>query len=226
VLRTDGPVLAAVWRQSSPVDRGCYLLAAVLVVSGLVHVGVLLATGGSWSGPLSLRKPATFGLSFGLTLATLTVQAWRGLTAHFGVTGTGAGLVAGTAAGGAVLVLVTGTATAVGAWQAHGVSPSMRLALRLGFVELLVGLAIGVVMLAGGQVLAAGSGPGAAFVFAAALKPAHGVALHGLLVLPALAWLLSRGDRPESRRVAVVRGAGVGSLLVVAGVAVLGLLLG
>jgi phosphatidylglycerophosphate synthase len=76
VLRTDSPgprpVLAAVWRQSSPVDRGCYLLAAVLVVSGLVHVGVLLATGGSWSGPLSLRKPATFGLSFGLTLATLT----------------------------------------------------------------------------------------------------------------------------------------------------------
>ena len=76
MLRTDapgpGPVLAAVWRRSSPVDRGCHLLAAVLVVSGLVHVGVLLATGGSWSGPLSLRKPATFGISFGLTLATVT----------------------------------------------------------------------------------------------------------------------------------------------------------
>jgi len=259
VLRTDapgpGPVLAAVWRRSAPLDRGCHLLAAVLVVSGLVHVGVLLATGGSWSGPLSLRKPATFGLSFGLTLATvtwvlsllprrrpvllgsfglaclvevvvITVQAWRGLTAHFGVTGAGAGVVAGAAAGGAVLILVTGAATAVGAWQAPGMSPSMRLALRLGFVELLVGLAIGVVMLAVGQVLAAGSGPGAAFVFAAALKPAHGVALHGILVLPALGWLLARSELPESRRLAVVRGAGVGSLLVVAAAVVLGLLLG
>ena len=81
-------------------------------------------------------------------------------------------------------------------------------------------------MLARGQVLAAGGGPDAAFAFAAALKPAHGVALHGILVLPALAWLLSRGEWPESRRLAVVRGAGVGSLLVVAGAVVLGLLLG
>jgi hypothetical protein len=97
-----------------------------------------------------------------------------------------------------VLILVTGAATAVGAWQAPGMSPSMCLALRLGFVELLVGLAIGVVMLAVGQVLAAGSGPGAAFILAAALKPAHGVA----------------------------RGAGVASLLVVAAAVVLGLLLG
>jgi hypothetical protein len=244
-----------VWRQSSPVDRGCYLLAAALVVSGLAHVGVLLATGGSWSGPLSLRKPATFGLSFGLTLATvtwvlslsprprpvllgffglaclvevvvITVQAWRGLTSHFGVTGAGAGVVAGGAAGGAVLILVTGAAAAVGAWQAPGASPSMRLALRLGFAELLVGLGIGVVMLARGQVLAAGGGPDAAFAFAAALKPAHGVALHGILVLPALAWLLARTGRPESVRLAVVRGAGLGSLMVIATAVVLGLLLG
>ena len=177
--------------------------------------------------PLSLRKPATFGLSFGLTLATvtwvlsllprpqagaarlfglaclvevvvITVQAWRGLTSHFGVTGTGAGVVAGGAAGGAVLILVTGAAAAVGAWQAPGASPSMRLALRLGFAELLVGLAIGVVMLARGQVLAAGGGPDAAFAFAAALKPAHGVALHGILVLPALAWLLARASAPRA----------------------------
>src|SRR5437867_11929083 len=28
-------------------------------------------SGGSWAGPLSLRKPATFGLSFGLTLLTI-----------------------------------------------------------------------------------------------------------------------------------------------------------
>jgi hypothetical protein len=250
-----GHASAGPWRQSSPVERGCYLLAAVLVLSGVVHVAVLLATGGTWSGPLSMRKPATFGLSFGLTLATvtwvlsllprrrpvllglfgvaclvevvvITVQAWRGLTSHFGVTGTGAGLVAGGAAGGAALILGTGAAAAVGAWQTPGASPSMRLALRVGFAELLVGLAFGVLMLARGQVLAAGGGPDTAFAFAAALKPAHGVALHGILVLPALAWLLSRRELPESVRLAVVRGASLGSFLVVTAAVVLGLSLG
>jgi hypothetical protein len=37
-----------------------------------VHLGVLVFTGTSWEGPLSYRKAMTFGLSFGLTLATLT----------------------------------------------------------------------------------------------------------------------------------------------------------
>lgn len=58
-----------------PVERAAYVIGILLILSGLVHVAVLLATGGSWSGPLSLRKPATFGLSFGLTLINLTVIA-------------------------------------------------------------------------------------------------------------------------------------------------------
>ncbi|MGX6601099.1 hypothetical protein ACWKSP_03030 [Micromonosporaceae bacterium Da 78-11] len=53
--------------------RPYYALGAVLLLSGLVHLGVLLATDGSWQGPLSWRKPMTFGLSFGLTLITI---AW------------------------------------------------------------------------------------------------------------------------------------------------------
>jgi hypothetical protein len=53
--------------------RPYYLIGAALIVGGLVHLGILLATHGSWSGPLSWRKPATFGLSFGLTLITI---AW------------------------------------------------------------------------------------------------------------------------------------------------------
>jgi hypothetical protein len=36
-----------------------------------VHVALLIATAGSWQGPLSLRKPATFGRSFGLTQFTV-----------------------------------------------------------------------------------------------------------------------------------------------------------
>lgn len=57
---------------SSRLQAGCYLVAAVLALSGLVHLGILVVSGDSWSGPVSWRKPATFGLSFGLTLATIT----------------------------------------------------------------------------------------------------------------------------------------------------------
>ena len=49
-----------------------YLIGGLLFVSGLVHLGILAISGASWAGPLSLRKPATFGLSFGLTLFTIT----------------------------------------------------------------------------------------------------------------------------------------------------------
>lgn len=50
----------------------CYFIGGLLLASGLLHLGILLTTGGSWMGPLSLRKPMTFGLSFGLTLISIT----------------------------------------------------------------------------------------------------------------------------------------------------------
>ena len=56
-----------------PVERACYAVGATLIASGLFHLGVLLVTGGSWQGPVSWRKPITFGVSFGLTLITI---AW------------------------------------------------------------------------------------------------------------------------------------------------------
>jgi hypothetical protein len=37
-----------------------------------LHGGVYLVDGGSWEGPVSWRKPIVFGLSFGITLVTLT----------------------------------------------------------------------------------------------------------------------------------------------------------
>lgn len=61
------------WTHGRPVERVAYSVAAVLFVSGLIHFGVLVISGTSWEGPLSYRKAMTFGLSFGLTLATL---AW------------------------------------------------------------------------------------------------------------------------------------------------------
>jgi hypothetical protein len=53
------------------IERVGYLVSALLLTSGLVHVAILLAGGGSWEGPLSLRKPATFGLSFGITVISI-----------------------------------------------------------------------------------------------------------------------------------------------------------
>lgn len=49
------------------------MVGAALMAGGLFHLGVFAVDGGSWSGPLSWRKPAVFGLSFGLTTVTL---AW------------------------------------------------------------------------------------------------------------------------------------------------------
>ncbi len=59
------------WNRDQLVERVGYLVGVLLLLSGLVHVGILVVRGGSWAGPLSLRKPATFGISFGLTLITI-----------------------------------------------------------------------------------------------------------------------------------------------------------
>ena len=57
------------------VERAACTIGGLLILSGLVHLAILLMSGGSWEGPLSFRKPTTFGLSFGLTLINVTVIA-------------------------------------------------------------------------------------------------------------------------------------------------------
>lgn len=51
--------------------RLAYAVGAVLMLVGLVHAIIWLVVGGSASGPLSWRKPTTFGISFGLATLTL-----------------------------------------------------------------------------------------------------------------------------------------------------------
>ncbi|KUL30043.1 hypothetical protein [Actinoplanes awajinensis] len=60
-------------RALRPVERTAHLVGALLMLSGVLHFGVFLVDGGPWEGPVSWRKPTTFGLSFGLTLITV---AW------------------------------------------------------------------------------------------------------------------------------------------------------
>jgi len=59
------------------VERLGYGVGALLLASGVIHVAILVIGGGSWYGPVSLRKAATFGLSFGITLITIVwVASW------------------------------------------------------------------------------------------------------------------------------------------------------
>lgn len=58
------------WEQVRPrvgYQRYLYWAGAVLLASGLLHVGMVIAEPGPWLGPVSWRKPIVFGLSFGIT---------------------------------------------------------------------------------------------------------------------------------------------------------------
>jgi hypothetical protein len=60
------------WTEGDRVERVAFVVGALLLASGLTHLVHLVLSSGPWTGPVSLRKPGTFGLSFGLTLATVT----------------------------------------------------------------------------------------------------------------------------------------------------------
>ncbi|MFF8731227.1 hypothetical protein ACF073_32780 [Streptomyces sp. NPDC015171] len=66
------PPRAAADGSRPAVDRLCHTTGLLLVLSGLLHLVVFAADGGPWDGPVSWRKPVTFGLSFGVTLIAVT----------------------------------------------------------------------------------------------------------------------------------------------------------
>jgi hypothetical protein len=61
------------WRQARAPQRFAYVVGAALIAVGVGHLVAWLLIGGAWAGPVSFRKPTTFGVSFGLTTITL---AW------------------------------------------------------------------------------------------------------------------------------------------------------
>ena len=61
------------WSSRRPYQTVSWAIGAALIVGGLVHLAVFAFDTRPWAGPVSWRKPATFGLSFGLTTLTL---AW------------------------------------------------------------------------------------------------------------------------------------------------------
>ncbi|MEV7326101.1 hypothetical protein [Streptomyces sp. NPDC093970] len=223
-----------------PAERLCHATGALLVLSGLVHLVVFAVDGGPWYGPVSWRKPVTFGLSFGLTLIAvvqvtsylrigerlrtallavfaadcvvevggITLQAWRRVPSHLDMeTPFDTAVSMMLAVGGGVLVVLL-TVFAVVSFRRRPDGPAgMALAVRSGFAVLLVALASGAAMIARGVVLVRTGHQQAAYDSTAPLKPLHAVSLHAVLVLPALAWLLSRTSWSERTRWRIVAAA-------------------
>jgi hypothetical protein len=210
----------------------------LLILSGLIHLAVLLITGSSWEGPLSLRKPTTFGLSFGLTLINVTLvasfisltnrrrtlllgvftaaciletllvsmQAWRGVPSHFNLETPFDTAVAQTLAiGGFALVAVIAALT-VSAFRDSGpLPPGLRQAIRTGLIALVGAQVAGAVMIGTGVRLVVSGSPELAYATGGWLKPVHAVLMHGILVLPLLAWAISRTDWDEGSQARAVR---------------------
>ncbi|MCX5051473.1 hypothetical protein OG895_29800 [Streptomyces sp. NBC_00201] len=235
------PSAPTTWRAGlRPAERLCHTVGLVLVVSGLVHLAVFAVDGGPWDGPVSWRKPVTFGLSFGATLIAvtwvtsylrvgprlrallltvfaadcvvevggITLQAWRRVPSHLDMETSFDTAVSMTlAVGGGVLVVLL-TVFALASFRHRPSGPAgMAPAVRSGFAILLVALATGAAMIARGVVLTRTGHQEAAYHSTAPLKPLHGVSLHAVLVLPSLAWLLSRTSWSEQIRRRIVAAA-------------------
>jgi hypothetical protein len=244
--------LLGYWQEARPWQRLGYLVGAALILVGIGHLLAWLVVGGAWAGPISFRKPTTFGISFGLTTVTIawvagqlrisdrtgwlllvplavadtteviwvSLQRWRGVAAHFNDDTTLDNLLFVLMGG--VAVAVTATVilvVAVLSFTSMRAAPSMALAIRAGLLILLVAQVVGGWMIQHGLGLAEeGATDGlTTFGTAGVMKVPHAVAIHGIQVLPALAWLLSFAALPEQRRLGLVRVAVVGyvSLVVV-----------
>ncbi|WP_225830289.1 hypothetical protein [Streptomyces sp. NK08204] len=138
----------------------------------------------------------------------ITLQAWRRVPSHLNMETPFDTAVSMTLAmGGGVLVTLL-TVFAVASFRYRPTGPAgMALAVRSGFAILLVALASGAAMIARGVVLTRTGHQEAAYHSTAPLKPLHGVSLHAVLVLPLLAWLLSRTTWSEGARQRIVAAA-------------------
>lgn len=239
------------------VERVAYLIGGLLLLSGLIHVAILLIGGGSWEGPLSLRKAATFGLSFGLTLINVTyvasfvtlkersrnlligvftaacvlettlvsVQAWRGVPSHFNMeTPLDAAVAQSLAFGGVTLVVVIISLTVAAFRDPAALPPGLRLAIKAGLIALVGSQIAGGLMIATGMRLVFSGDPQTAYATAGGLKPVHAALMHGILVLPLLAGVMSLTGRDPHSQLRVVRAGVALYAVVVAGAVALSLL--
>ena len=241
--------------------RVLWLTGTLLLVTMVAHVAALVVTGGPVTGPVSLRKPATFAETGWLTAwsvalilptlrtrawqrhaigasvllfvlgetAIMAVQAWRGVPSHYNFsTPLDATLMRGGAAGTAGVFLAGVGVLLFAALRSGAGSASLRLGVRAGIAVLLVGCAIGFVMISNNSGVYQGRvGAGFADRASAYLGPApatvgpeylllrpataggdlvlpHAIGVHGLVLLAVPAVLLARTAMRPSRQVRVI----------------------
>ncbi len=222
----------------APYQRFAYACAALLVGSGLFHLGVYAVDGGPWTGPVSWRKPVVFGLSFGITVATIAwlvtflrpgrVAGWvllgllslASLGEVFLITmqrwrGVPSHFNEGTAFDstvfsmmGLLVAVVVLLTVVVAIWSWLRLDAQPSLALAIR-----LGLLLMLVSNAVGVQMIAGGGN--TFGPAGALKVPHAVNLHAVQVLPALAIVLLAGRATDVQRLRVVEVAAAGYVLLV-----------
>ena len=222
-----------------PYQRFAYWCAALLVLSGIFHLGVYVVDGGPWEGPLSWRKPIVFGLSFGITLATLSwIMTFIRPRRRWGWVLPGVFSVASLlevflismqtwrgvashfneettfdglvfSAMGMLVAIVALLTAVIAVWALVSLDAPTSLALAIRLGLLLMLVSQAV----GVQMIVEG---GNTFGAEGALKVPHAFALHVAQVLPALAILLLVSDSTEQRRTRIVSMAALGYGLVIA----------
>lgn len=218
------------WRRTAPAIRAAYLAGMGLLVSGIAHGVTFLRIEAEWDGVVSLRKPMLFGVSFGITLLTLTWVAtrltittrWRNrlLVALAAASVVEVGLITlqfwrgqpshfNVASGfdNTVFVLMGVAVSMVAVVIAILALAAIRpVEARPSLVSAVRGgLALGVIaQLTGGLMLAIGfdaPDPVEASAAARHLALAHALPLHALQVLPILAMIIGRiTDEPRALR--------------------------
>jgi hypothetical protein len=232
--------LRGYWTDARPPQRLAYVVGALLIVVGLVHAVIWLFVGGTIEGPLSWRKPTTFGVSFGLATITL---AWVAQFLALSDRGLRATLVPVVVADsievawvslqhargvrshfnddttfdsvlfdiGGIAVAVTITVITIYTVRAF-TTPQAAPSMVLA---LRVGLVIMLVSMAMGLwMIIRGTAMDVASPAtngdSGSIKFAHAVGLHGIQTLIVLAWLLSFSGLAEAARVRVVALGAVG----------------
>jgi len=143
------------------------------------------------------------------------LQAWRGVPSHFNLETTFDALVARTLAAGGIALVAIIVVLAFASFRANSAVPiSLRIAIRIGFVALVGAVAVGALMIAKGMMLVFAGDPQAAYATGGAMKPTHAVAMHAILVLPMLAWVLSFANWSERRRIGAVLAASAGYIAI------------
>ncbi|MPZ96369.1 MAG: hypothetical protein GEU96_16000 [Propionibacteriales bacterium] len=220
-------VRAARFTPVASFQRFAYVCGGLLVLSGVFHAGVYLVDGGPWEGPVSWRKPVVFGLSFGITLVTLTwIMTFIRPRKAVGWVALGALAVASL---GEVFLISMQKWRGVASHFNEDTSFDTAVFSAMGFLVMIVGLMTlfvavrsffsidapsslawairtGLVLMLvsqaiGVQMIVEG---GNTFGADGALKMPHAFTLHAVQVLPALALVLSLSESSELRRLKVV----------------------